>query len=146
MRTFALSILVLALAGGWARTEEDVDPEPQTGGLSQLRGKWVVSRMIFSGKDGKTSAGSYTFEGNKVTVQSGKLTYTATVKIDTRKKPATLELIRDELKSTRTMPFKVENGELFLAIPAFKGGDGNPKAEDFSGESRPVMVLTREKK
>jgi uncharacterized protein (TIGR03067 family) len=140
----ALSVFVVA-----ARADDD-DPEPPGGSsLRALRGKWTVTRRIFRGKEMKTNAAAatYEFDGDKVTVDTGKLHYVAKVKVDAKKKPATLELSRDDAKGPSKMAFKIEKGELYLALTPPNGGLGDVKGEDvFKGETRPLMVLKREKK
>jgi len=126
----------------------DDDPEPPAGGatLRQLRGKWTMTRRIFNGKETKPAAKSivsYTFDGDKVTYSSGKLTYTAKVKIDTKTRPATLEMTREDAKvAPRKLPFKIEKGELYLVTVLGR----DVTKEDFSGNNSPVMIFTREKK
>jgi uncharacterized protein (TIGR03067 family) len=147
MRTMALTVALLALVG-FARGDE-TDPEPPGSGgpeVRKLQGTWKMDRLILKGKTPKGPAQTtYTFKGDKVTVDTGKLKYTAKVKLDTKNRPFTMELIREDIKSTRKMGFKVEKGELFFAIPAGKGGQGEI-ADDFSGEKNPVMVFTKEEK
>jgi uncharacterized protein (TIGR03067 family) len=142
----ALALSVFAVA---ARADDD-DPEPPGGSsLRALRGKWTVTRRVFRGKEMKTSAATatYEFDGAKVTVDTGKLHYTAKVKVDAKKKPAMLELSRDDTNGTSKMAFKIDKGELYLALTPPKGVGGEVKEEDvFKGETRPLMVLKREKK
>ena len=138
---FALSPLL-----AWA----DDDPEPPGKGgpeLRKLRGKWVATRRLSNGKEMKPPAKTaitYVFDGDKVTYESGKLKYVAKVKVDTKSKPHVLELIREDVKSTRKMAFKIDKGELYLASGGFKGDDLTKV--DFSGNNGLVLILEREKK
>ena len=66
MRTFALTAVLLTLAGF---TRADDDPKPATSGaaaLRKLKGSWVSVRQIAGGKE-KAFEGmsTYTFDGDK---------------------------------------------------------------------------------
>ena len=145
MRKTSLVVLALfVLSPLLARADDDPEP-PGKGGpvLRKLRGKWTVTRMISKGKELKTpkSAPVYVFDGDKVTYEGGKLTYSAKVKVDAKSKVHVLEMTREDTKTTRKMAFKIEKEELFLAVSV-----GDLTKEDFSGETGVVMVLRREKK
>jgi uncharacterized protein (TIGR03067 family) len=143
----AVGIMVLALSALTAARAEDVDPEPPGNSplLRKLQGKWAVTRRVSSGpKVVKQSVITYEFVGDKVTVMNGKFKMLGKVKIHSKSKPMVLELIREDIKTTNRLAFKTDNGELYLvAVP--RNGDV-PADEDFSGKSRVVTVLGREKK
>lgn len=132
-----------------ATAHADDDPEPPGGpSLRKLEGKWTLTRRVLRGKETKGGGTlSYEFDGDKVTVDTGTMKYTAKVKVDARKKPTVLELTREGQKSPTRSEFKIEKGELFLVPVSRKGLGIVEKLEDvFKGETRPLMVLKREKK
>src|SRR5262245_6760455 len=136
----ALALSVLAAA---ARAEDDPEP-PGKGGpeLRKLKGKWAVTRWVLGGKERKfNSELTYEFTGDKVTVVNGKIKSVATVKVNAKNEPAVLELIREDIKTSTKMACKIDKGELFL-VATPRNGDVQA-GEDFSGKSRPLMVLTR---
>ena len=141
-------IVVLALSAlAVAARAEDVDPEPPGNGraeLRKLRGKWTLTRRVFGRTEKKGPfATTYEFDGNKVTVANANSKYAATVKVDAKKNPLVLHLTREDTKTTSRIAFKIDKGELFLV---FLPPKNNAQAdEDFSGMSRPLVVLTREK-
>lgn len=47
----------------------------------------------------------YEFDGDKVTVDTGNMKYTAKVKVDAKKKPAVLELTREGAKAAMCSEF-----------------------------------------
>jgi uncharacterized protein (TIGR03067 family) len=140
--------VVLALSAVVAVRAADDNPEPPGKGgaeLRKLKGKWTVTRRVFRGtelKGGVTA--TYEFNGDKVTIDNGRLKYVAKVKADVKNKPAMLELTREDTKTTSRLAFKIDKGELYLVLSPPKG---NVQAdEDFTGMNRPLMVLSREKK
>jgi uncharacterized protein (TIGR03067 family) len=144
MRKTSLVVLTLLALSPWLVRADD-DPEPPGKGgpeLRKLRGKWVGTRLISRGKEGKLGQGiTYVFDGDKLTYESGKRTYSAKVKVDAKNKVRLLEVTRDDTKATVKWAFEIRKGELYLAI---KGEDLTK--EDFSGNNGIVMVLEREKK
>jgi uncharacterized protein (TIGR03067 family) len=146
---FIPCLLILSLAVP-ARADDDPEP-PGKGGtlLRQLKGKWTVTRRVLQGRETKGGATlTYEFDGDKVTVDTGNMKYTAKVKVDAKKKKsAVLELTREGAKAPTRSEFKIEKGELYLVPAVSKKGLGEEKEEDvFKGETRPLMVLKREKK
>jgi uncharacterized protein (TIGR03067 family) len=144
MRTFALPMALLALAG-FARAD-DTDPEPPGSSdpeVRKLAGTWKADRFIWQGKTPKgTPQTTYTFKGDKLSVDTGKSKYTAKLKFDTKNRPFSFELTSADAKiMTRRMAFKIEKGELFLAA-----GFGKDAKVDFSGESGAVLVFKKEEK
>src|SRR5262245_29403968 len=133
MRRAFVLLLALSLSPALARGDDDPEP-PGKGGteLRKLKGKWAVTRRVFRGtelKGGVTA--TYEFNGDKVTVDTGRLKYVAKVKADVKNKPATLELTREDTKTTSRLAFKIEKGELHLVLSPPKG---NVQAdEDFTG-------------
>ena len=107
-----------------------------------------MARRVLRGKETRGAATlTYEFDGDKVTVETGKTKYAAKVKVDARKKPAVLELTREGQNVASRMEFEIEKGELYLVPVPRKGPGGGGKEEDvFKGETRPLMVLKRERK
>jgi uncharacterized protein (TIGR03067 family) len=146
MRTFALMVMLLALVG-FARGD-DTDPEPPGSGaaaLRKLKGKWNSVRLLIKGAEKEYTTESYTFDGDKVTYNTGKTTRKMTVKLD-KNRPDTFELTPEDNKAAlKTMrnSFKIEKGELYL-MPN-RSTDAKVKP-DFSGKSGPVLILKPEKK
>ena len=142
MRTFALTVSLLALTG-FARADED-DPEPSSGSLHKLQGTWNSVRRITKKGTLRNTSTSYTFAKDKVTMTGGKgkLMRTMTVKAD-RKRRDVIEMTQENVKGVTTRYFfKIEKGELYL-LP---DRSGDPKAKaDFSGEAGTVMIFEREK-
>jgi len=144
MRTFALAVALLALAGP-ARAQDD-DPEPPGGAaaLRKLKGTWNSVRRISKGQEIAYTLISYAFEKDKVTYTAGKgkLVRTMSLKVD-KKRPDVIELTQENAKvATMRYFFKVEKGELYL-VP---DRSNDPKAKpDFSGNTTMVMVLKKEK-
>lgn len=125
------------------------DPEPPGGGaeLKKLKGSWTVTRAQIGKRDVKVASGmTYTFAGDKLTrtLNTGKVkkprTFTFKIKLDTKKKPYKIEMIPEGAKTGTVGLFKIEKGELYLAMGRTK--DGKPPT-DF--ESATVMVLERVK-
>jgi uncharacterized protein (TIGR03067 family) len=134
-------IVVLALAVVTVARAADDDPEPPGGQtvLRKLQGKWTVVRRTYKGRDLKSSVvPTYAFAGDKVTMDNGRLTYVAKVKIDAKARPLSLVMTREDVKTTVRWAFKFENGAL-LAVA------NSGAKEDFSGNEAPVMVLERQK-
>src|SRR5262245_38320344 len=100
-----VTITLLSLVGlaAVAAPGADPDPEPPDGGkaeLKKLKGEWTVTSAVFGGREMKAPPGmTYTFDGDKLTrttpfgkaVDGRKQTFK--VKLDTKKKPHTIELI-----------------------------------------------------
>jgi hypothetical protein len=142
MRTFALLVGLLAVAG-LARADDN-DPEPPSGSaaMRKITGTWNSVRMISKGKDRDYALASYTFAKDKgsYTMGKGKLVRTFTLKPD-RKRPDVLEMTLENAKVPTRYFFKIEKGELYL-VP---DRSNDPKAKpDFSGMTTPVLVLKKE--
>jgi uncharacterized protein (TIGR03067 family) len=141
MRKTTSALLALCALAAVAGRADDPEPEPPGGaaGLRALKGTWAVTRMlakddVFMARVGTT----YTFDGDKLTrttPATGKQTYK--VKIDTKKRPHTIELIPEGAKKGTVGFYKVEKGELYLAL-----GSGRAPA-DLSGKGAPVLVMMR---
>lgn len=139
----ALCILSPLLAGA------DVDPEPPGKGKSELRrlqGTWTVNRTInFKSKDKPASpfATTYSFDGDKLTYDSGKTKWVAKVKVNTKNQPHLLELAREESKTASKMAYRIEKGELYLVTV----GKWALKTDEkiFNGKQGSVSVSTRQK-
>jgi uncharacterized protein (TIGR03067 family) len=144
MRTFALTVTLLALAGS-VRADE-IDPEPPGGSASvrKLKGAWKSVRMISKGKERTYTSVTYKFSDDKVTYTfgGGKGTRTMTLKTD-KKRPNVIEMTVENSKVTNRYFFKFEKGELYLQPDR----SGDPKAKpDFTGNTISVLVLQQEKK
>jgi uncharacterized protein (TIGR03067 family) len=141
MRTFALTVALLALAG-FTRAD-DTDPEPPGASLRRLQGTWKTVRILVKGREREDNT-TYTFDKDQVTYafsdsNSKGGSYKMTVKVD-RERPDLIEMKRNGGPPTRCF-FKIDQGELYL-VPA-----RSPKAKpDFTGKTAPVRVLKREKK
>lgn len=129
----------------------DPDPEPPAGAAEQgkLRGTWTVIKALSLKREVKAPAGmTFTFDGDKLTRQvprpSGKggRKILMTVKIDTRKKPHRIEMIPANKGQATVGIYKIEKGQLFLVLASAKD---EKVPSDFSGATRPVLVLTRGK-
>src|SRR5262245_8230147 len=147
MRPFAILLgLVLLAAGPAARADED-DPEPPGGGREfvKLKGKWTVIRVILGGREVNPPRPiSYTFESGKVTTEFGTQKRTTRVKLDARKRPATIEFIPQGAAKGQVSIYQIERGELKIASAPAKGEKTTPTS--FDGRTGTVLVLTREKK
>jgi len=145
--TLALAALCALAAAGRAD-----DPEPPGGltGLRALKGTWVVSRALYKGREVKVPPGvTYAFDGAGLTWTMpadkivGERKQTFRVKVNTAKKPHTIELVaKGEGKGTAGV-YKVEKGELRLSIWRPKGANA-PK--DLSGDEVPVLVMEKQGK
>src|SRR5262249_34189910 len=146
MRTFALTVGLLAMVVGAAYAGDD-DPEPPaTGGksLRALRGKWTAIQRISGGQTSAYTTTSYEFDGEKVTYtlkskKGGDNPRPMKAKIDP-KRPGVLELTPDTGKGTRRHFFKIEKDKLYLTVD--RGDDPNAKA-DFTGNVAPVLVYQK---
>jgi uncharacterized protein (TIGR03067 family) len=147
MRRAFVLLLSLSLSPALARGDDNPEP-PGKGGpeMRKLQGKWAVTRRVLRGKDVQSKVvQTYEFAGDKVTVDSGKFKYVATVKLDVKNKPMVLELTREGVKAISKIAFKFDKGELYLAVAAPPQGKVSAD-EDFSGKDGMLMVLSREKK
>lgn len=122
MRDAVVCMLLCGLLAPAGRAEEP-SPEPPSEGLAALKGAWAVTRMNYRGRERKVPEGmSYVFEGDKLTrtapARGGArgLKQTFKVKVDTRKKPHRLTLTSDAGGKEYQYIFKIEKGELFLAV------------------------------
>jgi uncharacterized protein (TIGR03067 family) len=145
MVRWPLLVLTLALAPLASRGEDDPEPPGGSAELRKLKGTWTVSRRIIGGKESKPPRQiTYTFEGDKLTLDSGLgKKQTSKVKIDTKKRPFAIELTLEGTNTVRVGIYKIEKGELFLALVSAKA----PKPPTtFDGTTGSVMVLTQDKK
>src|SRR5262245_9628635 len=145
MRKTTSALLALcALAALAGRADDEAEPADAKAGLKKVRGTWAVTKTLVQGEE-RTGGGklTYTFDSDKLTWRSrtakgpgrakwGGVTVTYKVKVDTRKKPYTIELTPErigrgqpELKG-KGQPglFKVEKGLLY---PALRGRAGPPR-------------------
>jgi hypothetical protein len=143
MRTFALTVALLAVAG-LARADDD-DPEPPGGSsaaLRKLKGTWISVRMIMKGKEGAYTSASYAFEKDKVTYTFGKGVTGRAMTLQADKKRRDVILMTPDKGVTLRFFFKIEKGELYLTpAPA----DAKAKA-DFSGKERTAVIILKKEK
>jgi hypothetical protein len=121
----------------------DPSPEPPADSLKELQGTWKARAILVRGTK-KTLDVVYTFDKGKATLTSAK-----------SKAPRKMTVVADKSRKglfemkpeggTRAVKyfFKVEKGELYLS--PVRPGVADPKP-DFSGDTAPVLILTREKK
>lgn len=140
----ALPILVLL---GVPAARAEADPEPPSTAARELRalqGTWTAVRLRVKGKEAPPPrAGSYTFAGSTLTITADKYEWTYKVRIDARARPFTIELVSEGEERGTHHTFKVEKGKLFLCrgVP----GPDDVRNDVFTGESRPVLILSRER-
>jgi uncharacterized protein (TIGR03067 family) len=157
MRKTTIAVLALCALAALAGRADEADPEPDTtkAELKKLQGTWTVTKVWIKGKEREPSLKmTWAFDGDKLTwaVRPAKAkgpgtvgykgTVTYKVKVDTKKKPYTIEMTPEKGKDKgKGQPglFKFEKGELYLAL----GRGEAPK--DFKGDDAPVYVMTREK-
>jgi len=144
MRTFAITLMALALGGAARAADDEVDPEPQSGAqtLKKIKGTWNATRYIINKAEQKAPPYTYAFEGDKMTYSyRGRVSYTATITPDKTRKDA-FTMKRDNSTITTKYFYKIEKGELFLALDR----SNDPKAKaDFSGDSGQVIVFEQQK-
>jgi uncharacterized protein (TIGR03067 family) len=141
----ALALCALAALAGRA-----ADPEPPGGGkaeLKKLKGTWTVTKALWNNHGQRAPIGlTYTFDGDKLTCETPQwraevVRTTYKVTIDTKKRPHTIELIREGAKSGQVGIYKIEKGELYLTM----GLLAKMVPKDFKGDDAPVYVMKREK-
>jgi uncharacterized protein (TIGR03067 family) len=159
---YAMALLALCALAALAGRGDD--PEPPGGGnaeLKKLKGTWTVTKAVFGKRELKAPPGlTYTFDGDKLTrsMPIGKLKGNVKgkgdrelkykVRIATKKKPHTIEMMPEGAKSGQVGIYKIEKGELYLTMGRGKGAKGAKGAvtpKDFTGDDAPVYVMTREK-
>ncbi len=145
MRTFALTAVLLALAG-FTRAD-DADPEPPGPGraaLRQLKGTWVSVRRLDRGKEKAfTGMATYFFDGDRAMYSfGGRPPIPLKFELD-GKRPNAFRVTTAGVKAPRMSNryfFKFEKGELHLALDR----TGKPGAQaDFSGKSMSVVIYQR---
>jgi uncharacterized protein (TIGR03067 family) len=147
MRKTTSAILALCALVALAGRADDPEPDKTKEELKRLKGTWTVTRWVSKKRELRgTPVMTYTFDGDKVTKESpagkGKtLKATFKVKIDAKKKPYRIELVPDGTSVTLAGIYKIEQGELYLAV----GGVQIEAPKDFNGDTRPVYVMTRKK-
>jgi uncharacterized protein (TIGR03067 family) len=146
MRKTTSALLALCALAALAGRADDPDPEPPATAkaeLAKLKGTWTVTKSLAGKRELKMPPGlTYTFDGDKLTREtaSGKAKgskQTYKVKIDTKRRPHTIELVPESGKRGPVGIYKIEKGELSLAW----GGRKAPA--DLSGQGAPVLVLKR---
>jgi uncharacterized protein (TIGR03067 family) len=143
MRAFALLPLLVAVALASPTSRADnTDPEPPGSSSSELRklkGAWTMARLVFKGREIKPGGVmTYTFDGDKLTIDQNGNKRTLKVKLDTKKKPFTIEMTDENTKRVQSGIYKIDKGELFITA--------TKAVTTFDGDTGPVMVLSAEKK
>ena len=159
MRETASAALALcALAALAGRADDPEPPDDKKAELKKLKGTWAITRVVMEGKEWKQrSDTTYAFDGNKLVATTtafaeGKGKFESTesfkVKIDTKKKPHTIDLVPDGKYPGLMGIYKIEKGELYIA-KGWREGIGKAakvvRPKDFKGDGVGVYVLTREK-
>src|SRR5262245_35841085 len=121
MRKTTIAALALcALAALAGRADEADPPADAKAELKKLQGAWAVTKVRADGKErGPTVPLRFTFNGDRLRRVSGpdkdKKTHSETfkVKLDTRKRPHTIELIDQTRRDHQAGAYKIEKGQLF---------------------------------
>jgi len=135
--TIGLAACVLLIAAE-GKDKKAADP---------LTGTWKVTSLEVGGMDVEQAKGSlFTFKDGKLTMKSEQGERTSTYKLDTSKKPATIDTTSkngDQEGRTRKGIFEVKGDELTLCV-TFQGDDRPTK---FASEDAGVglIKLKREK-
>lgn len=144
MRAFAACLAYLLLCAALPARADD-DPEPP-GGVAQFRqvlGSWRSARLLAKGEAGERTTVTYTFERDRFSYDSGKISYQGTLKYQTKGSHLILELKRDNSSvAPRHIAVAFKKGQLHLSLI----GLDVSKQIDFTGKSNPVLVMKREKK
>src|SRR5262245_60228763 len=130
MRKTTSALLALCAMAALAGRADDPEPDTAKGELKKLKGTWKVTKVLLGTREAEPrNVMTWTFDGDKLvstttgTVRDkGKFEQTQTykVKIDTKKKPHTIELVPEKGKFGREASgmagiYKIEKGELYLA-------------------------------
>src|SRR5262245_31828102 len=93
---FALAVCLL----GASQARADDDPEPPRGGLRKLQGDWQLVTQEAKGKKSGGAKGSLSVKGDKWILGTLKdKDNPPTIKVDTSKRPMTIELLRGKGKA-----------------------------------------------
>lgn len=150
--TSALLALCALSVPGWRA--DDPEPEPPGGGkaeLKKLKGTWTVTKRLSGRRELKALASvmTFTFEGDRLTRttslnkgnKKAERSVKFKVKLDTKKKPHTIEVTTESGKASLVGIYKIEKSELYLAL----GRPGKEAPKDFTGADAAVYVMRREK-
>src|SRR5262245_65809988 len=106
--TTSATLALCALAALAGRADDPEPPGGMTAELKKLKGTWTVTRALFGKRELKAPPGmTYTFDGEKLTrslppfgkVGKGDRTVKYKVKLTTKKKPYTIEMIPEGAKT-----------------------------------------------
>jgi uncharacterized protein (TIGR03067 family) len=134
----AAACLFLIAAEGKDKDKKAGDP---------LTGTWKVTSLVFGGQEVEQAKGAtYVYKDGKLTRKGAMGEQTSAYKLDTSKKPATIDLTvqggdRDGMKIQGI--FEVKGDELKVCV-AFMGG-GRPTKFDGSEEGQALLTLKRDK-
>jgi uncharacterized protein (TIGR03067 family) len=147
MHVVALMLGLLLLAAG-SDTRADEDPEPRAAltDLARIKGTWKAAWQVSSRRRNKAPNPqlTYTFKGDKLTIDTGdSAPYTLNLKV-IAKKPFTIETT-SQGGPARPMLLKIEKGEL-IVVTRLKPKTSDSEEDIFGGEIVPVMVFTRQRK
>jgi uncharacterized protein (TIGR03067 family) len=117
-------------------------------GTDPLAGSWKVTTLVAGGQEREQFKGTlYTFKDGKLTRKSSRGEQKSTYKIDTSKKPATLDMTAQggqQDGTTRKAIFEVKGDELKICI-AIMADSERPKGFSGDEEGQALLTLKREK-
>jgi uncharacterized protein (TIGR03067 family) len=157
MRKTTSALLALCALAALAGRADDPEPDPAKEELKKLQGTWTVTKWLSSDGEGRPSSEmTFTFDGDKLTQSTYLVTLKVKddrtmkykVKVGTKKRPHTITLTLTPSNRTRSQAgiYKIEKGVLYLTLGLpVRGGKGAVAPKDFSGDTGPVYVMTREK-
>jgi uncharacterized protein (TIGR03067 family) len=154
----ALALCALAALAGRA---DEAEPPGEKAELKKLQGTWKVTKVLLGTREAEPrNVMTWTFDGDKLVSTTtgtaagrGKFEdkWTYKVKIDTKKKPHTIELVPEQDKFVRKGVamagiYKIEKGELYLARLAGRAKAAKPLGtpKDFKDKDAAVYVMKRE--
>jgi len=148
MRTFALAVALLVIAGGAAWSADSTDPEPTSGDATKMLGDWELAGIQARGKgiDLPLPVDQLkmvlTFQkGGKLSGSTMGQQQKGTWKIDPKKSPRHLDMNMGGGGGAGVGIYKIEKGQLLIG--ANQAQNNRPK--DFDSADM-TMTFTRKKK
>lgn len=143
-RSLFLSLLWVLFSAGLSFAEDDAQ--------KAVQGKWLLKSIKHSGTNlpAKALAGEYEFKGNTLstvmTLRAGRVKENYTVKLDTSKKPWTIDQTRSDGRfkgKTYLGIYKIEKSEITICIDA--RGQGKRPSDFLSSRTngRLLVVLSK---